>query len=110
MVSYGEDHEINCGTAKNKISKIVFYSDYTTDKKRVSAIRLYEELIQLLVFRQPLSTKEIRSELYIPKDNLLRALRFLAQLDLICKISFETHTLYVLNGDYNSLIKTTLRL
>jgi hypothetical protein len=41
---------------------------------------------------------------------LLRALRFLAQLDLIRKISFETHTLYVLNGDYNSLIKTTLRL
>jgi hypothetical protein len=48
--------------------------------------------------------------LYSPKDNLLRALKSLVQLDLVRKISFETHTLYVLNGEYNSLIKTTLGL
>lgn len=110
MANYGKNDQDDSGVAKNKISKVVFYSDYTVNKKRTSAIRLYEELIQLLVFRQPLSTKEIRSELYIPKDNLLRALKSLIQLDLIRKISFETHTLYVLNGDYNLLIKNTLRL
>lgn len=110
MAKERQNDQIGGGIAQNKISKVVFYSDYTTAKKRVSAIRLYEELVQLLVFRQPLSTKEIRSELYSPKDNLLRALKSLVQLDLVRKISFETHTLYVLNGEYNSLIKTTLGL
>lgn len=61
------------------------------------------------MYRQPLSTKEIRSELYTPKDSLLRALKTLIRLDLVKKVSFESHTLYVLNGDYNFLIRDTLQ-
>ena len=101
-------HPNNIGVAQNQIRKITLSSDGSVDKKRASAIRLYEDLVQLLTFKQPLSTKEIRSELYLPKDSLLRALKHLVKLDLVKKICFESHTLYVINGNFNTLIKETL--
>lgn len=82
---------------------------YSTDRQRAAAIRTYEELIRLLQFHQPMSSAEILAELYQPRALLQSTLRNLIRTGLLVKVEFEQHTLYVLNGHYNELIKTTLK-
>jgi hypothetical protein len=56
-----------------------------------------------------MSSAEILAELYQPRALLQSTLRKLIRTDLLVKVEFEQHTLYVLNGRYNELIKTTLK-
>lgn len=76
----------------------------------MAAVRRNHELLRLLRFNQPLSTAEIQQEYYIPKDRLQRALRQLTSTELVIKVNFESHVLYVINGTFNALIDTTLGL
>ena len=76
----------------------------------MAAIRRNHELLRLLRFNEPLSTAEIQQEYYIPKDRLQRELRQLISTELVIKVNFESHVLYVIDGTFNSLIKHTLSL
>lgn len=76
----------------------------------MAAIRRHDELLRLLIFQQPLSAVELREEFYIPKDRLQRSLRQLMSVNIVIRVDFESHTLYAINGSYNTLIQRTLKL
>lgn len=97
-------------TATNKIQPFdITQNDYKF-KKIIACINFHSELLHLLNFRQPLSTKEILSEIGVSKQKLHRDLKQLQKNGLLKKISFEAHILYVIEGQFNSLIKSTLGL
>ena len=79
-------------------------------KKIVACVKFHSDLIHLLNFRQPLSTRELLSELGISKQKLLRDLKQLIRYNLVKRISFESNVLYVINGDFNSVVCKTLDL
>lgn len=88
-----------------------FIDSYDYKLKKISAcVRFHAELLHLLNFRQPLSTKELLSELGVSKQKLLRDLKQLQKHDLVVKISFESHVLYVINGNFNTIIRSVLDL
>jgi len=97
-------------TFEQKVSTKSLPENYTTNSKRMAAIRRNHELLRLLRFNEPLSTAEIQQEYYIPKDRLQRELRQLISTELVIKVNFESHVLYVVNGTFNTLIDTTLGL
>lgn len=96
--------------ARNKIQPFFVSADDYKFKKVVACVKLHAEILHLLNFRQPLSTKELLSEIGYSKQKLLRDLKQLQKNDLVKKIAFESHVLYVINGDFNKLIKDTLDL
>jgi hypothetical protein len=110
MAEPEDQNQNDCRTPAQKVSQKSLFADYSTNTKRVAAIRRNHELLRLLSFNQPLSTTEIQKEYYIPKDRLQRELRQLLALKLIIKVNFERHVLYVIDGTFNSLIKHTLSL
>lgn len=97
-------------TARNQIQPFFLSADDYKSKKIVACIKTHTELLHLLNFRQPLSTKELLSEIGFSKQKLLRDLKQLQKNDLVKRISFESHILYVINGNFNTLIKQTLGL
>jgi len=97
-------------TARNQIQPFFLSADDYKSKKIVACIKTHTELLHLLNFRQPLSTKELLSEIGFSKQKLLRDLKQLQKNDLVKRISFESHILYVINGNFNTLIKQTLSL
>lgn len=77
--------------------------------KKISAcVSHHSALIYLLLCRQPLSLKEILDELGSSKQKLLRDLKQLIKYRLIIRVSFESHVLYVIDGNYNALIHSIL--
>lgn len=110
-MAYAE-HETssNSTTARNQIQPFFVSADDYKSKKINACIKIHTEILHLLNFRQPLSTKELLSELGFSKQKLLRDLKQLQKNDLIKKISFEAHVLYVINGNFNKLIRETLGL
>jgi len=96
--------------ARNQIQPFFVSADDYQSKKINACIRLHAEILHLLNFRQPLSTKELLSEIGYSKQKLLRDLKQLQKNDLVKKISFESHVLYVINGNFNKLIKNILSL
>lgn len=107
-----EEHQSTGGTAtaRNQIQPFFLSEDDYKFKKILACIRVHTEVLHLLNFRQPLSTKELLSEIGYSKQKLLRDLKQLQKNNLVKKISFEAHVLYVINGHFNSLIKKTLGL
>ena len=97
-------------TPTEKVSKENLSQNYSTNPQRLAAIHRHHELLRLLSFNQPLSTSEIQKEYYIPKDRLQRSLRQLTALELIIKVNFESHVLYVINSTFNGLINIVLGL
>ncbi len=102
-----QNHETN---ARNKIQLFAFSKDDHQFKKIAACIRFHAELIHLLNFRQPLSTKELLSEIGFSKQKLLRDLKQLQKYGLVIKVSFESHVLYVINGKFNTVIRSVLDL
>jgi transcriptional antiterminator len=96
--------------ARNQIQPFFLSEDDYKSKKIVACIKVHTELLHLLNFRQPLSTKELLSEIGYSKQKLLRDLKQLQRHDLVKRVSFESHVLYVINGNFNTLIKDTLNL
>jgi len=77
--------------------------------KKISAcINYHSALIHLLLCDQPLSLKEILNELGTSKQNTLRSLKQLIKYNLVIRVNFESHVLYVLNGEYSPLILSFL--
>ena len=77
--------------------------------KKISAcINHHSVLVYLLLCRQPLSLKEILDEIGSSKQKLLRDLKQLIKYKLIVRVNFESHVLYVIDGNYNSLIHSVL--
>jgi len=107
-----KEHQTSNDTAavKSKIQPFVIRTNNHEFKKVIACIRFHAELLNLLNFRQPLSTKELLSEIGFSKQKLLRDLKQLQKYNVIKKISFEAHVLYVINGDYNNIIRSTLSL
>ena len=108
-------NEKRCSTgyptnARNQIQPFFLSADDYKSKKIIACIKVHTELLHLLNFRQPLSTKELLSEIGYSKQKLLRDLKQLQRHDLVKRISFESHVLYVINGNFNTLIKDTLNL
>lgn len=95
---------------RNQIQPFFVSADDYKSKKVNACIKLHAEILHLLNFRQPLSTKELLSEIGFSKQKLLRDLKQLQKNDLVKKISFESHVLYVINGNFNKLIKRILGL
>lgn len=95
---------------RNQIQPFFIDSNDYKLKKISACIRFHAELIHLLNFRQPLSTKELLSELGVSKQKLLRDLKQLQRHDLVVRISFESHVLYVINGNFNTVIRSVLNL
>lgn len=107
-----KEHKLqnNPGAVANKIQPFnITQNDYKL-KKVVACVRFHAELLHLLNFRQPLSTKEILSEIGLPKQKLHRDLKQLQKNGLIKKVSFESHILYVIDGSFNTLIRSVLGL
>ena len=100
----------SAGNAKNKIQPFGIVKNDHESKKISACIRFHAELLHLLNFRQPLSTKELLSEIGFSKQKLLRDLKQLQKYNVVKKISFESHVLYVINGDINTLIRSVLDL
>ena len=100
----------NQTVARNQIQPFFVSADDYQSKKINACIKLHTEILHLLNFRQPLSTKELLSEIGFSKQKLLRDLKQLQKNDLVKKISFESHVLYVINGNFNKLIKQILNL
>lgn len=100
----------NSAVARNQIQPFFVSADDYKSKKINACIRFHAEILHLLNFRQPLSTKELLSEIGYSKQKLLRDLKQLQKNDLVKKISFEAHVLYVINGNFNKLIKGILNL
>jgi transcriptional antiterminator len=96
--------------AGNQIQPFFVSADDYKSKKVNACIKLHAEILHLLNFRQPLSTKELLSEIGFSRQKLLRDLKQLQKNDLIKRISFEAHVLYVVNGNFNKLIRETLGL
>jgi len=99
---------INSRAAKRKISKKYLPSNHYELKKIRACISHHSLLLYLLTCRQPLSLKELLDELGTSKKTLLRDLKQLIKYRLIIRINFESHVLYVIDGDFNSLIHSTL--
>lgn len=96
--------------AKNQIQPFAVAKNDHEYKKISACIRFHAELLHLLNFRQPLSAKELLSEIGFSKQKLLRDLKQLQKYNVVKKISFEAHVLYVINGNLNSLIRSVLHL
>ncbi len=96
--------------ARNQIQSFFLSKDDYKLKTVTACIKVHAELFHLLNFRQPLSTKELLSEIGYSKQKLLRDLKQLQKHNLVKKVSFEAHVLYVINGDFNSLIRRILDL
>lgn len=108
---FKENQSASGATApRNQIQPFFLSAHDYQSKKVLACIRVHAEVLHLLNFRQPLSTKELLSEIGFSKQKLLRDLKQLQKHNLVKKISFEAHVLYVINGDFNSLIKDTLGL
>ena len=96
--------------AKDEIQQIVIAKNDHEFKKIIACVNFHSDLLRLLNFRQPLSTRELLTEIGISKQKLLRDLKQLIKYNLVKKISFESNVLYVINGDFNSVIFKTLDL
>lgn len=74
----------------------------------VATIKRHEDVLNVLRFHQPLSSKELLGYLGISKSSLQQQIRALINRDLVSQTRFEAHTLYCINGKYNSEIFATL--
>ena len=80
----------SAGNAKNKIQPFGIVKNDHESKKISACIRFHAELLHLLNFRQPLSTKELLSEIGFSKQKLLRDLLHHMQLEYLTSI-LEKH-------------------
>lgn len=110
MASTQHQPSDNPTVIRNQIQPFFVSADDYKSKKIYACVKVHAEIIHLLNFSQPLSTKELLSETGFSKQKLLRDLKQLQKNDLIKKISFESHVLYVINGNFNTLIKRILGL
>ena len=72
------------------------------------AITEHIELLALLVFRGPLSGKDIRDFIGISKATFHRSIKRLIKLGVLVQIKFEHNTLYVINGRHTKKIHSAL--
>jgi transcriptional antiterminator len=96
--------------AGDKVQTFIIAKNDHEFKKIIACVNFHSDLIHLLNFRQPLSTRELLNELGISKQKLLRDLKQLIKYNLVKRISFESNVLYVINGDFNSIVCETLGL
>ena len=74
----------------------------------VAAIRRHEDVLNVLRFHQPLSSKDLLGYLGISKTSLQQQLRALINRHLVVQTRFEAHTLYCIDGKYNAQVFSTL--
>jgi hypothetical protein len=80
----------------------------TKNKKRTNSIRKLRFLIYELKSMQPADVNEISEALGQSHSTTLTQLKKLRKLDLVVRTSFEHHTLYCLNGNFNKFIEDIL--
>jgi DNA-binding HxlR family transcriptional regulator len=107
-----KEHQVQSDStdAANKIQSFLLATHDHEFKKILACVKFHSELLHLLNFHQPLSTNEFLDEIGVSKQKLLRDLKQLCKYNLVKKISFESHVLYVINGRFNSVIRSTLDL
>jgi transcriptional antiterminator len=107
-----QEHQMqfDSGDVKDKIQQIAIAKNDHEFKKIIACVNFHSDLLHLLNFQQPLSTRELLTEIGISKQKLLRDLKQLIKYNLVKRISFESSVLYVINGDFNSVICKTLSL
>lgn len=110
MANQKDQASNNTAVARSQIQPFVIRTNDHEFKKVIACIKFHSELLHLLNFWQPLSTKELLSEVGFSKQKLLRDLKQLQKYNVVKKISFEAHVLYVINGSYNNIIRSTLSL
>jgi len=110
MAQQEHQMQLDSSDARSQIQTFAIAQNDHEFKKIVACVKFHSDLIHLLNFRQPLSTRELLSELGISKQKLLRDLKQLIKYNLVKRISFESNVLYVINGDFNSVVCKTLDL
>jgi len=95
-------------SARSEVRLPAFPTNNYEFKKISACVSHHSALIYLLLCRQPLSLKEILDELGSSKQKLLRDLKQLIKYRLIIRVNFESHVLYVIDGNYNTLIHSIL--
>ena len=80
----------------------------TKNKKRTNSIKKLRFLIYELKSMQPADVNEISEALGQSHSTTLTQLKKLRRLDLVVRTSFEHHTLYCLNGNFNKFIEDIL--
>lgn len=98
----------NSTTYRNQILMFTLSKNNYESKKISACINHHASLLYLLTCRQPLSLKEILDELGSSKAKLLRDLKQLIKYELVIRVNFEAHVLYVINGKYNTIIHSVL--
>lgn len=92
-------------TEVRTISQQAFNFEYQT---LVASIKRHEDLLNVLRFHQPLSSKELLGYLGISKTSLQQQIRALLNRNLVTQTRFEAHTLYCINGRFNPQVFATL--
>ena len=74
---------------------------YTEESKIQRLVDKYEEYIDYMVYHHPCSASDIAEGVGPHKKAVCDILKVLMNNDLVVRIKFEYHCLYVLNGNYN---------
>ena len=96
------------GSDLRQVQNFLVSTDNREFQKVATAISEHTELLALLCFQQPLSSKEIRSHLGISKNKFQLAAKRLIKTGVLVQIKFEQHTLYVISSEHTALIESFL--
>jgi len=91
-----------------QIRQITQRTDNLFFEKVTSAVTEHTELLALLIFRQPMSGRDIRKTLGISKRKMHTALKRLVKVGVVFQVKFESHTLYVVNSEHDSFIRSCI--
>jgi len=108
MAEQKDVQQIHSVVVGNEVLPHNFAKNNHEFKKISACINYHSALIHLLLYDQPLALKEILNELGTSKQTTLRSLKQLIKYNLVIRVKFESHVLYVLNGEHSPLFLSFL--
>ena len=82
--------------------RIKLESAYSAEERKIKqVVAIYEEYITYMVNHHPCSASDIAEAVGPSKKAVHEILKRLRNYDIVVRINFEHHTLYVLNGHLN---------
>jgi len=85
-----------------------FFEIHSKNRKRIAEAEKLKLLLHTLRKIQPCDSVELSAESGVSQPTAIRRLNKLIKLNLVIRTDFEQHSLYCINGDYNSLVSEVL--
>ena len=101
METEGHDNTTDSTADVEEARDQLLASYYSEERKMKRIIEMYDEYIQYMATHMPCSASDIAEAVGPSKTAVHDVLRVLRTNNLVIRIRFEWHTLYLLNGDYN---------